>query len=148
MKRTTRVALVMLFFLLVYYEAYRWLPLGRWNWQFRWPVHNDQFYPDIAIGALLVSFIFAFLRGWRAWKWVCVVLLGAWVCVHFFDWWLPYCQNSAANQARFSYYSAHTQVLPVIDRHYPPDGGHAILDFFLYPAWLACLAATVGRTAV
>ena len=79
----------------------------------------------------IVSFMLAFLRGWQAWKWVCVALLGAWVCVHFFDWWLPYYQDSAANQARFSYYSSHTQVLPVIGHHYPPDGGHSILDFFL-----------------
>jgi len=76
--------------LLIYYEIYRWIPLGRWNWQFHWPVQNDQFYADIVIGLLLAFFFVAFLRFWLAVRWVAVVLLGLWVCVHFFDWWLPY----------------------------------------------------------
>src|ERR1700736_5175757 len=39
--------------LFAYYEIYRWVPLGKWNWQFTFPVSNDQFYPDIVIGLLL-----------------------------------------------------------------------------------------------
>jgi hypothetical protein len=30
-----------------------------------------------------------------------IALLGLWVCLHFFDWWLPYLQNSPSNYARF-----------------------------------------------
>lgn len=74
--RTTRLAVTMLSALLTYYEVYRWIPLGRWNWQFGWPVQNDQFYPDIVIGAILILFVLSFLRNWRVGIWLCVVLLG------------------------------------------------------------------------
>ena len=148
MSARSRTAVVLLTALLIYYEIYRWVPLGRWNGQFRWPVQNDQFYPDIVIGVLLTLFTLAFLRKWRAGRWACVVLLGMWVGTHFFDWWLPYIQNSAANYSRFSFYAAHTQLLPVIGHHYPPDGGHALLDFLLYPAWFACLLTVSSRKAV
>jgi hypothetical protein len=140
-----RTAVCLLFLLLLYYEVYRWLPLGKWNWQFRWPVQNDQFYPDIAIGLLLTFFLAAFIRAWRAGTWVSVFLLGLWGCVHFFDWWLPYLQSSASNYPRFSFYALHTQVLPVIGNHYPPDGGHAVLDLILYPTWLTCLLAAISQ---
>lgn len=145
MSARNRTAAVFLFFLLLYYEVYRWLPLARWNWQFRWPVQNDQFYPDIAIGLLLALFVVTFLRSWRLGMWIAVVLLGLWVGVHFFDWWLPYIQNRASNYPRFSFYAQHTQLLPVIGNHYPPDGGHAVLDFLLFPTWLACLTAAISR---
>jgi hypothetical protein len=143
--RSSRAAVFLLFLLLLYYEVYRWIPLGKWNWQFRWPVQNDQFYPDIVIGMMLTIFLVAFLRTWRAGMWVGVALLGLWACVHFVDWWLPYLQSSASNYSRFSFYAPHTQILPVIGDHYPPDGGHAVLDFFLYPTWLACLVAALYR---
>jgi hypothetical protein len=141
MNRRDQVAVFLLSLLLVYYEVYRWIPLGRWNWQFHWPVQNDQFYPDIVIGLLLTFFVVAFTCCWRIGRWIAVALLGLWVGVHFFDWWLPYLHNSAANYARFSFYAPHTQVLPAIGNHYPPDGGHAVLDFILYPAWIAGLLA-------
>ena len=32
----------------------RWIPIGNLNGEFRWPVTNDQFFPDIVIGLLLV----------------------------------------------------------------------------------------------
>ena len=140
-----RVPVLLLSLLLIYYEIYRWVPLGRWNWQFRWPVQNDQFYPDIIIGALLAAFIWSFVFGWRMGVWGSVVLLGLWAGVHFVDWWFPYFRDSAANYGRYSFYAAHTQILPVIDHHYPPDAGHAILDFILYPAWLACLVSALAR---
>ena len=145
MVRKSRIAGLFLLILLTYYEVYRWIPLGRWNWQFTWPVQNDQFYPDIVIGLLLAFFAVAFFRVWRSAMWVAVALLGLWVCVHFFDWWLPYIQNSPSNYARFSFYAPHSQLLPVIDHHYPPDGGHALLDFLLYPTWLACLVASSSK---
>jgi hypothetical protein len=138
-----RTAVFLLSLLLLYYELYRWIPLGKWNWQFRWPVQNDQFYPDIVIALLLTFFLAAFLRTWRPGMWVGVALLGLWVCVHFFDWWLPYLQGSASDYSRFSFYAPHTQILPVIGHHYPPDGGHTVLDFLLYPTWLACLVAAL-----
>jgi hypothetical protein len=141
--RRSRIAACLLALLLLYYEAYRWVPLGRWNWQFHWPVQNDQFYPDIVIGILLLFFLAAFLRSWRAGRWIAVALLSLWAGVHFFDWWLPYLHSSASNYARFSFYAPHTQILPVIGHHYPPDGGHAVLDFLLYPAWLTCLVAAL-----
>lgn len=145
MRGRRRVAVILLLLLFIYYEVYRWTPLGRWNWQFRWPVQNDQFYPDIVIGILLIFFLTAFIRQWRVGTWLCVPLLGLWAGVHFFDWWLPYFQNSASNYARYSFYAAHTQLLPVVDHHYPPDGGHAVLDFLLFPAWIACFLAATPR---
>jgi hypothetical protein len=139
-------AVFLLSLLLVYYEVYRWIPLGKWNLQFRWPVQNDQFYPDILIGLLLILFLAAFWRIWRAGMWVGVALLGLWVYAHFFDWWLPYLRSSASNYSRFSFYAPYTQILPVIGHHYPPDRGHAVLDFLLYPTWFACLSAALHRT--
>jgi hypothetical protein len=145
MIQKSRTAGWFLSILLMYYEVYRWIPLGRWNWQFRWPVQNDQVYPDIVIGLLLMFFVVAFFRVWRPAMWVAVALLGLWVGVHFFDWWLPYVQNSASNYARFSFYAPHTQLLPVIGHHYPPDGGHALLDLLLYPTWILCLVASSSK---
>ena len=110
-------------------------------------MQNDQFYPDIVIGLLLMFFVVAFFRSWRPAMWSAVALLGLWVGVHFFDWWLPYMQNSASNYARFSFYAPHTQLLPVIGHHYPPDGGHALLDFLLYPTWFVCLVASSFKKA-
>src|SRR5579871_6859703 len=107
-----RIAAFSLALLLLYYEIYRWVPLGSWNWQFHWPVANDQFYPDIVIGLLLLLFCISFLRRWRVGMWVGVVLLGLWAVVHFCDWWLPYLENSAANYPRYHFYAPHTQILP------------------------------------
>ena len=147
MSRTSRIAGIFLLVLLTYDEVYRWVALGRWNWQFRWPVQNDQFCPDIVIGALLMLFILSFLRSWLVGRWACVVLLGLWVGVHFSDWWLPYLQDSTSNYTRYSFYAAHTQILPVIGHHHPPDGGHAVLDFLLYPTWFACLLGALSARA-
>lgn len=143
--RKSRVVAALLFSLLVYYEVYRWIPLGRWNWQFRWPVQNDQFYPDVVIGFLLILFVLAFLLQWRPGMWVSVVLLGLWVAIHFFDWWLPYLHDSPSNYPRYTFYAQHTQFLPVIGHHYPPDAGHTLLDFLLYPTWACCFLAVVSR---
>jgi hypothetical protein len=38
---------------------------------------------------------------------------------------------------------AHTQVLPRFDNHFPPDAEHTFIDFFLFPAFFFCLAATL-----
>lgn len=144
MNLTNRLATLLLSLLLLYYEIYRWIPLNKWNWQFRWPVQNDQFYPDIIIGLLLIFLLVGFARKWRAAMWLSVLLLGLWSGIHFVDWWLPYLQNSPANYPRYSFYAPHTQILPVIAHHYPPDAGHAVLDFLLFPTWLACSIATLS----
>ena len=145
MLQSSRVAGWCLVLLLMYYEVYRWIPLGRWNRQFRWPVQNDQFYPDVVIGLLLMFFVVAFFRSWRPAMWFAVALLVLWVGVHFFDWWRPYMQNSASKYARYSFYASHMQILPVIDHHYPPDGGHALLDFLLYPTWVICFVVSSSK---
>lgn len=136
-------AFIAITMLLVYYEIYRWVPLGRWNGQVHFPVSNDQFYPDIVIGALLVLFLVSFLRGWRAGMVAASLLLGLWVVAHFFDWWLPYLRDLPSNAGRYSFYASHTQLLPVIGHHFPPDGGHTVLDLLLYPTWFVALWATI-----
>lgn len=141
-----RVAVILTTLLLLYYELYRWIPLGGWNWQFQFPVVNDQFYPDIAIGVLLIWFIWSLARGRIIGMWVASALLTLWVVVHCFDWWVPYARSLPENAGRYSYYRSHTQILPAIGQHYPPDAGHAILDFILFPAWLAVVLASVLST--
>jgi hypothetical protein len=56
--RSGRAAAFLLFLLLFYYEVYRWIPLGKWNWQVRWPVQNDQFYPDIVTHSQSIAKLF------------------------------------------------------------------------------------------
>jgi hypothetical protein len=136
-------AAVMMLFL--YYETYRWVPLRRWNWQFAWPVHNDQFYPDIVIGFLLVWITWSFARKHRVSMWAGTSLLALWMVVHLFDWWIPYAKSAPQNLARYSFYSQRTQILPLIGNHYPPDAGHAILDFLLFPAFALALTGTIAN---
>jgi hypothetical protein len=135
-------AVTMLF---LYYEIYRWVPLRRWNWQFAWPVHNDQFYPDIVIGFLLMWIAWSFARRHRISMWAGTLLLALWTVVHLFDWWIPYAKSAPQNLGRYSFYSQRTQILPVIGNHYPPDAGHAILDFLLFPALALALTATIAN---
>src|ERR1700761_3608816 len=110
--RLSKIAALAIAILFVYYTLFRWVPLGRWNWQFHWPVVNDQFYPDIVICLLLLVFAIAFVRRWLFAMWSASVLLTLWAVVHFFDWWLPYFRSSAANLGRYNFYAAHIQVLP------------------------------------
>jgi hypothetical protein len=138
-----QLAIALLGALLAYYEIFRWIPLGRWNWQFHFPVTNDQFYPDLVIGALLLWFLWSFTRQSRPGMITACVLLSLWVVVHLFDWWIPYLRNLPQNGGRYSFYRPHTQLLPVIGHHYPPDAGHAILDLILYPTCLVALFATL-----
>ncbi len=142
MTNLRQLAAVLLGALFLYYEVFRWLPLGRWNWQFHLPVSNDQFYPDLVIGTLLLWFTWSFARQSRPGMVAASVLLSLWVVVHFFDWWLPYLRDLPENAARFSFYQPHTQLLPVVGHHYPPDGAHTILDLILYPTCLVALLAT------
>ncbi len=148
MRRAHIRATVALMTLFTYYEVYRWVPLGRWNGQFTWPVNNDQFYPDIFIGLLLVWMAWSFARVRRVSMWIGTFLLALWTVVHLFDWWIPYAKNAPENQGRFSFYSQRTQILPVIGNHYPPDAGHAILDSLLFPTFVVALMASIGNLRI
>src|SRR2546429_2978292 len=141
------LAVVCLTVLLVYYECYRWLPLGRWNGEFHWPVHNDQFYPDIVIGFLLLLMIASFTRPVRAGMWIGVALLALWTAVHLHDWWIPYLRGTGPERDGFySFYAGRTQLLPTFGRHHPPDGGHAILDLWVFLAFASCLVSAVAAS--
>ncbi len=148
MRRVHIRATVALMTLFTYYEVYRWVPLRRWNWQFAWPVDNDQFYPDIAIGSLLVWIAWSFVRVRRVSMWIGTFLLALWTVVHLFDWWIPYATNAPENQGRFNFYSQRTQILPVIGDHYPPDAGHAILDFLLFATFALALMASIASLRI
>lgn len=73
MTRATKLAAFNTSALFSYYELFRWIPWGAWNGEWHFPVHNDQFYPDIVIGALLlwISYSFSRLRRvgmWTGWR--------------------------------------------------------------------------------
>ncbi len=144
--RVRALAAAAISLLFVYYEIYRWIPLGRWNWAFAFPVQNDQFYPDIVIGVLLAWFAFSFATGRRISMAIGSALLTLWVVVHSFDWWIPYLRDLPQNAGRYSFYQPHTQILPVVGHHYPPDAGHVILDLLLFPAWLLSGVASAMDT--
>jgi hypothetical protein len=140
-----QLAAILIGTLFVYYEIFRWVPLGRWNWQFKLPVVNDQFYPDLVIGALLLWFTWSFAQNSRSGMITACLLLTLWTVVHLFDWWIPYLRDLPQNAARYSFYKPHTQLLPVIGHHYPPDAGHAVLDFILYPTTIVSIFSTTSN---
>jgi hypothetical protein len=139
-----KISVFWLAVLFLYYQIYRWAPLGAWNAEFRWPVHNDQFYADILVGVLLLWMMRSFYKRWIVGMWVSVGLLTAWLGVHVKVWWIPYAKGTGSEQASFyEFYGAHTQVLPTIGSHHPPDGAHAVLDFLLFVTWMACTLAAI-----
>ena len=130
-----------------YYEIYRWMPLGPWNGSFHWPVENDQFYPDIVIGALLLWTLAAFWRKRVIGMWVGLSLLMLWIGVHLFDWWIPYLRGTGPERESFyRFYGSRTQILPTIGSHHPPDGGHAILDCLVLLAFILSTSAALVNT--
>lgn len=141
------MAIVFIALLFGYYEVYRWTPLGPWNGEFHWPVSNDQFYPDIVIGLLLLRMISTFWQRRIVGMRTGVSLLTLWFGVHLSDWWIPYLRGTGPEREGFyRFYSSRTQILPVIANHHPPDGGHAILDLFVLSAFIFGLwAAFVDR---
>ena len=144
MSRIAKSAVLSTSALFCYYELYRWIPWGAWNGEWRFPVHNDQFYPDIVIGVLLLAIICSFSYVRRVGMWIGVGLLALWVGVHLSDWWIPYVLGTGEERAGFyRFYGAHTQILPTIGRHHPPDGGHAVLDALVLAAFLSCLVAAL-----
>jgi hypothetical protein len=142
MTRLNKLAALCIAILFVYYEIYRWIPLGRWNWQFHLPVTNDQFYPDIGIGILLLWFAWSFATCRKSGMWTASILLSLWAVVHCIDWWIPYARSLQQNAGRYQFYESHTQLLPVIGNHFPPDAGHVVLDLILFPTCLVAVLAT------
>ena len=142
--KLNKLAVGFLIALLIYYEFYRWIPLGVWNGEFHWPVHNDQFYPDVVIGLLLLWMVVSFRKQHEISMWIGAALLALWVGVHLNDWWIPYLMGTGPERDGFyRFYASRSQLLPAIGRHRPPDAGHAILDFFVFGAFLLGVASTV-----
>ncbi len=120
MTRLARLATVCTGTLFLYYGVYRWVPLGKWNWQFRFPVVNDQFYPDLIIGLLLLCFTWSFATRRRVGMWAASSLLTLWVGIDLFDWWIPYARSlprtldattSTSNARNFFLLSGSTTLL-------------------------------------
>lgn len=146
MRNANRIAAISIALLFLYYEFYRWVPLGKWNGEFQWPVKNDQFYPDIVIGLLLLWMIWSFWNRWVAAMCVGTFLLALWIGVHLSDWWIPYVRGTGAEREGFyRFYASRTQILPVVGNHHPPDGGHTILDFFVLLAFITSVSALIVR---
>jgi hypothetical protein len=134
-----------LILLFLYYSVDRWTPLGNWNGEHSWPVHNDQFSLDIIVGLVLFAAIFSFRTNSRAGMILGSALLGLWVYFHVQSWWLP-CFRGVTSPRAIAFHKQllpHTQVLPRFGNHFPPDAEHTFIDFFLFPAFLFCLVATV-----
>jgi hypothetical protein len=142
--RLRKVSVFCLAILFLYYQMDRWAPLGAWNGEFRWPVHNDQFYVDIVIGLVLLWMIRSFYKRQIAGMWVSVALLTAWLGMEVKLWWIPYVKGTAPEDtASYSLYGSHTQILPAVGNHHPPDAGHTVLDLLLFVTWLVCALAAI-----
>ncbi len=147
MTSSNRLAVVSTTVLFCYYEIYRWIPLGPWNGEPRWPVRNDQFYPDIVIGLLLLWMIWNFMHQRIVGMWIGTALLTLWIGVHLNDWWIPYARGTGVGRDGFyRFYSSRTQVLPVIGNHHPPDGGHTILDLLVLVVFVLSFAAAFANS--
>ena len=143
MKRNWTIwSLILLF---TYYGLDRWIPLGRWNGEYGWPVHNEQAVLDIVVAGLLLGVIFSFRSKFRPGMVLGTALLGLWAYFHLRTWWIPYFQGVTKPQ-QFAFYErflVHTQLLPRYGPHLPPDGEHIGIDLFVFPAFFLCLIATV-----
>jgi hypothetical protein len=136
-------SLVLLF---LYYQVDRWTPLGNWNGEHFWPVHNDQFSLDIIVGLVLLAALISFRANFGAGMVLGTALLGLWVYFHLQSWWLPYFRGVTSPRAIAFHeqFLAHTQVLPRFGNHFPPDAEHTFIDLFVFPAFLFCFVATLG----
>jgi len=134
-----------LILLFLYYTVDRWTPLGNWNGEHTWPVHNDQFYLDIIVGLVLLAALSSFRASFRPGMILGTALLGLWVYFHLQSWWLPYFRGVTSPRAMAFHeqFLAHTQVLPRVGNHFPPDAEHTFIDLFVFPAFLFCLPATL-----
>ena len=139
-----RLSVFLLMVLFVYYEVYRWMPLGPWNGEFIQPVHNRWLYVDIVIGLLLLWMTRSFYKRRIVNMWVSVTLLTLWLGMHLKVWWIPYAKGTGPETADlYKSYSSHTQILPLIGNHHPPDGGQTVLDFLIVATWFVCLLASI-----
>jgi hypothetical protein len=137
-----KVSVFCLAILLLYYQMDRWAPLGAWNGEFRWPVHNDQFYSDIVIGIVLLWMIRSFYKRQIVGMWVSVALLTVWLGVHIQLWWIPYVRGTAAEHAaNYPLYGSHSQILPAVGSHHTPDIEQAVLDLLLFVTSVVCALA-------
>ena len=143
--RATRYAIWSLILLLLYYIVDRWTPLGNWNGNYGWPVHNDQFSLDIFVGLTLLAVIASFWLNLRIGMVFGTLLLGLWVYFHLQAWWLPYIFGVSSPRAIafHTQFLAHTQVFPKIGNHFPPDAEHTFIDIFVFPAFLVCSVSTL-----
>jgi hypothetical protein len=107
-------------------------------------VHNDQFYPDIIIGLLLLWMVLSFRRQREVSMWIGAILSALWVAVHLSDWWIPYMVGTGSERDGFyRFYASRIQLLPTFGKHRPPDAGHAVLDFLVFGAFLLGTASVV-----
>ena len=136
-----RLSVFLLMVLFVYYEVYRWMPLGTWNGEFIQPVPNRWLYVDIVICLLLLWMTRSFYKRRIVSMWVSVALLTLWLGMHLKVWWIPYAKGTGPETAES--YSSHTQILPLIGNHHPPDGGQTVLDFLIVATWFVCLLASI-----
>lgn len=139
-----------LIFLFLYYAVDRGMPLGKWNGEYHWPVHNDQFLLDLVVGVIVLGAIFSFQLNFRPGMILCTALLGLWTYFHLQTWWIPYWQGVSSPRAIAFHeqFLEHTQVLPKYGHHFPPDAEHTFIDMLVFPAFLLCLIATVRSFGV
>ena len=76
----------------------RWIPLGNWNGEHHWPVHNVQFCLDIFVGAVLLVAILSFRANFRAGMILGTALLSVWVYDHVRDTVHPPARGQPASQ--------------------------------------------------
>ncbi len=131
--------------LFLYYTIDRWSPLGNWNGNFGWPVHNDQASLDMFVCAALLGIAASFWWHFQPGMIIGSLLLGLWVYFHVQAWWIPYFFGVSSPQAIafHSQFLSHVQVLPKIGNHFPPDAEHTFIDVFVFPTFAFCVLATV-----
>jgi hypothetical protein len=136
--------------LLLYYTVDRWTPLGPWNGEYLWPVHNDQLWLDVAVCVILLLSVFFFRGGFRPGMIVATAALGLWGYLHVQSWWLPYIDGVTSPRAIafHAQFLGHTQILPRYGLHFPPDAEHTLIDVFVLAAFLLCLGATARSLIV
>jgi len=78
-----------LILLFLYYSVDLLTPLGNWKGEPYWPVHNDQFSPDLIVGLVLLVAIFGFRANFRAGMILGTAQLGLWTHFHLETWWVP-----------------------------------------------------------
>ena len=138
---TRKLAAACIAVLFVYYEIYRWIPLGRWNAPYPWA--DGTRIADIVIGILLLWFAWSFVSAQRIGMWTTVTLLYALAALDLWGWWVRYAQSLPNQVHAYDWYAMRTQILPIIGYHFPPPAGQVILDLILFPTALIVMMAAV-----